>query len=259
MLDELDEDDDEGGSEEEEGDSEDDENDDETDELEDEDEDYESYYGATNIVSSIYVCPYSTLIDRSIFHLQSSTNNTNGDISFVPTLENGDSDSLKVVDSVSSFLSLKKPTEAQFKSLPEKDKVGAFRDYLKVCVKNVLLSNTIWLILINLQAFPENDFLINSVFTIMKVSSIAANNTEAQTVVIELYKDCFAFARKTNQTARVYRFLLIQLGLLKCEDKTFRPAYDVAACRSALRQAIKANVIPSEAADILNCFLNENK
>lgn len=163
------------------------------------------------------------------------------------------------MDSVSSFLSLKKPTEAQFKSLPEKDKVGAFRDYLKVCVASSFLSSSSWLISVNLQAFPENDFLVNSVFTIMKVSSIAAINTEAQSVAIELYKDCFAFARKTNQTARVYRFLLIQLGLLKCEDKTFRPAYDVAACRSVLGQAIKANVIPAEAADILNCFLNENK
>lgn len=93
----------------------------------------------------------------------------------------------------------------------------------------------------------------------MKLSSLANSNSEAQTVAIELYKDCFEYARKTNQTARVYRFLLIQLGLLKCEDKTFKPAYDLTACRSTLQQAIKANVIPNEAADILNCFLNEIK
>lgn len=92
----------------------------------------------------------------------------------------------------------------------------------------------------------------------MKLSSLASTNSEAQTVAVELYKDCFEYARKTNQTARVYRFVLIQLGLLKSEDKTFKPAYNVTACRSALQQAIKADVIPKEAADIINCFLNEN-
>lgn len=92
----------------------------------------------------------------------------------------------------------------------------------------------------------------------MKLSSLSSTILEAQTIAIELYKDCFEFARKTNQTARVYRFLLIQLGLLKCEDKSFKSTYNAAACRSTLQQAIKTNVIPNEAADILNCFLNEN-
>lgn len=42
-------------------------------------------------------------------------------------------ESSQTVDSVESFLSLKNPTETQYNSVPEKDKLSAFRNYLKVC------------------------------------------------------------------------------------------------------------------------------
>lgn len=50
-------------------------------------------------------------------------------------------------------------------------------------------------------------------------------------------------------------FFLIQLGLLKNEDKAFLPAYDLAACRSAVKHAIKLNTFSAEVASTFELFL----
>lgn len=52
-------------------------------------------------------------------------------------------------------------------------------------------------------------------------------------------------------------FFLIQLGLLKNEDKTFRPAYDQTACRNALQQAIKSKVFSDDVEKMFNLFLKQ--
>lgn len=50
-------------------------------------------------------------------------------------------------------------------------------------------------------------------------------------------------------------FFLIQLGLLKHEDKEFRPAYDLTACRSALRHTIDTKVLPEDVSNMMSFFL----
>jgi RanGAP1 C-terminal domain len=52
-------------------------------------------------------------------------------------------------------------------------------------------------------------------------------------------------------------FVLIQLGLLKCEDKTFTPKYNVKACRHALQQAIAHNCIPKDEQNTFNVFMEQ--
>lgn len=50
-------------------------------------------------------------------------------------------------------------------------------------------------------------------------------------------------------------FFLIQLGLLKNEDKTFKPAYEPKACRNALQHAIKSKIFSEDVEKMFNLFL----
>lgn len=50
-------------------------------------------------------------------------------------------------------------------------------------------------------------------------------------------------------------FFLTQLGLLKNEDKSFKPAYDQKACRSALQHAINLKVLGSDVENMFSLFL----
>lgn len=51
-------------------------------------------------------------------------------------------------------------------------------------------------------------------------------------------------------------FFLIQLGMLKSEEKQFNPTFNVKACRAALSNAIKHNALPEEEKNIFEVFLN---
>lgn len=57
------------------------------------------------------------------------------------------------------------------------------------------------------------------------------------------------------QVSRVNTFFLTQLGLLKNEDKSFKPAYDLKACRNALQHAINLKVFANEVANMFSLFL----
>ncbi|XP_055299065.1 ran GTPase-activating protein isoform X2 [Sitodiplosis mosellana] len=138
-------------------------------------------------------------------------------------------------NTVETFCNTPHPTSNQFDALIETDKLQAFRDYLK--------------------RIPEKDYLVHLVFAIVKLSAASLKNQEALRVATELYRDCFEYAQKTNQVARVNNFFLIQLGLLKNEDKTFKPAYDQNACRTALQHAIKSKVFSDDVEQMFNLFL----
>lgn len=122
-----------------------------------------------------------------------------------------------------------------FNALPDQDKVAAFQTYIK--------------------SLSNEDFLPHLVFTILKCSAIAPKNPEALKVATALYKDCYDHAIRTNQVMRVNNFFLIQLGLLKAEQKTFKPCYDLKACRSVIQSAIGEKAIPTEAGSTFNFFL----
>lgn len=140
-------------------------------------------------------------------------------------------------NTVETFCNTPNPSEAMFKALPDTDKVAAFQKYLK--------------------SIDEKDYLTHTVFAIMKLSAISGANSEAATVAIALYKDCYAHATRTNQVMRVNNFFLSQLGLLKVEDKSFKPVYDLKACRSTIKTAIGEQALPSEASSMFSLFLEK--
>uniref|UniRef100_A0A8W7PE69 Ran-GTPase activating protein 1 C-terminal domain-containing protein n=1 Tax=Anopheles coluzzii TaxID=1518534 RepID=A0A8W7PE69_ANOCL len=137
---------------------------------------------------------------------------------------------------VDSFIRQHYPSETLFQSLPDKDKVAAFRDYLK--------------------AIPQEDYLVHTAFTILKCSDLCESQPDALAVALALYKDAFEFARANRRLKSLRNFLLIQLGLLKSEDRSFRPNYNVQNCQRALRDALKQNLIPEEETSMFKTFLD---
>ncbi|XP_058058145.1 ran GTPase-activating protein [Anopheles bellator] len=139
-------------------------------------------------------------------------------------------------NTVDSFCRVHYPPETMFLGLPDADKVAAFREYL--------------------STVPKPDYLVHVAFTILKCSELAERNPEALSVAVALYQDAFKFAQANRRLKSLRNFLLIQLGLLKCEDHTFKPSYNVQSCRYALRAALQQMVAPEDENLIFSTFLD---
>uniref|UniRef100_A0A182MYY9 Uncharacterized protein n=1 Tax=Anopheles dirus TaxID=7168 RepID=A0A182MYY9_9DIPT len=156
---------------------------------------------------------------------------------------NNDTSSTVTVDldatlppTVDSFFRTHYPSETLFTSLPDQDKVAAFRNYLGTIAKE--------------------DYLVHAAFTILKCSDLCERQPEALDVALALYKDAFEFASANKRLKSLRNFILIQLGLLKSEDRSFRPNYSVPNCQRALRVALQKNLIPAEEAVMFRTFLD---
>lgn len=141
-------------------------------------------------------------------------------------------------DPIAVFCNEKNPSLEKFQEIKDDDKVKAFKDYL---------SNA-----------PPEDYLTHLVFTILKLSSLEQSN-DAQKLALELFKETFEYAKENDRMRSVRNFFLIQLGLLKAEEKNFKPKYNIKSCRSALESAIKENQLPEEEKSIYEVFLNAAK
>ncbi|XP_053695339.1 ran GTPase-activating protein [Sabethes cyaneus] len=127
------------------------------------------------------------------------------------------------------------PSETMFHALQEPNKVEAFRQYL--------------------SSIPSEDYLIHLAFTILKLSEISEKSSEALEVSEALLTDAYDYARNNNRLKSLRNFLLIQLGLLKCEDSKFKPSYNVQGCRYALKNAIAKNIVPEDEQNYFKVFL----
>lgn len=141
---------------------------------------------------------------------------------------------------VETFLQTPNPSLEMFEQIPVTgsavDKAGEFLQFLK--------------------SLPDADFLVFLSFAILKTSALSLKSTEALTVAMALYKECVEHAVKTQQVTRIRSFFLIQLGLLKSEDKQFKPLHDVTACRYALESAMRQQEgFPEDLKGMFQCFL----
>lgn len=231
ILDELDEDDSDADDEDDAYDEEDgEEEEDQDDEYEDEEEDdaYVTTYDAdrTNANQTLNTTANGTSFSNSNV---TPTSLADGDLPFLNNLPR--------INTIETFLNSSNPTEAMFNKLEDADKVTAFQAYLKT--------------------IDDKRYLPHLVFAILKLSAIASTNAEAAKVATALYAECYAHATRTNQVMRVNNFFLTQLGLLKDEDKTFKPAYELKACRSVIKTAIEQQSLPTEAASMFKLFLDQ--
>lgn len=49
------------------------------------------------------------------------------------------------------------------------------------------------------QRIPEKDYLVHLVFAIIKLSAASLKHPDMLATTTELYKDCYDYAKKTNQ------------------------------------------------------------
>ncbi|XP_070508512.1 ran GTPase-activating protein [Chironomus tepperi] len=216
--------DDEGLAEDEEDDDDDDEDDDSEEGEEEEDCEEENDEDEEVVITGV----------TNLSQLSESKFETSLDNSILLNSTKNDED-----DPVAAFCNAKEPKLEDFEKITDEDKLMAIKDFL---------SNA-----------PEDDYLTHLVFTILKLSSIGEQSKDAQEIALELFKEAFEYAKTKDRLKSVRNFFLIQLGLLKSEEKIFKPKYDVKPCRTALENAINNNSIPEEEKIIFECFLNAAK
>lgn len=95
-------------------------------------------------------------------------------------------------------------------------------------------------------------------YTILKCSALGSQSEELKDISLALYKDCVEYAERTHQITRIRNFFLIQLGLLKCEDKAFKPSFDIPSCRSVLSAAMKQKIFPETLETTFKLFLEKH-
>lgn len=164
-----------------------------------------------------------------------SANATTGGVS---GFDNGlDSTVVEGDTAVETFCLTPHPTADMFNAIKDADVVAAFREYLST-VK------------------PAEEYLLYTVFAVIKCSAISILCPAALNVATELYRDCFDYAIKAGRVQRVSTFFLTQLGLIRIEDPSFRLEYDVVACRAAVRNAIREGAVPSGVGSVFQLFFD---
>lgn len=138
---------------------------------------------------------------------------------------------------VETFCLTRHPTAEMFNDVKGADPAVAFRRYL--C-----------------DVLTNEKYLLYVVFAVLKCAALSSLCPKALGVSCELLRDSFQFAAKTAQMQRVMTFFLTQLGLIRIEDPTFRPAYDVKACRAAVRHAIDEGYLTDPVSDAFEVFFS---
>lgn len=85
-------------------------------------------------------------------------------------------------DPIAVFCNDKSPSVEKFQQIKDEDKIKAFKDFL---------SNA-----------PETDYLTHLVFTILKLSSLGEQSSEALKLALELFKETFEYAKEKNRVCR---------------------------------------------------------
>ncbi|KAL1456837.1 hypothetical protein WDU94_001531 [Cyamophila willieti] len=134
---------------------------------------------------------------------------------------------------------------------------------------NALGSNCAQAILDEINSEPEDRYLESMLLAIMKVSSLVSSTTTLQSPsspVFEctktLYRALFAWVSSgSDKLSTVTNALLVHLGLIKSEDKSFKISYNVLGCLTAVRLLSEAKLLPPQTEEQLwACIkLNDNK
>ncbi|XP_044269060.1 ran GTPase-activating protein 1 [Tribolium madens] len=99
---------------------------------------------------------------------------------------------------------------------------------------------------------------------LMKVASLANSSKEnVSTLALScserLYKELFSWSEKTNNSCLVNNTILVHLGLIKSEDKKFKPTWNMDACAKALRSVMDKNYVTEITKNTFTVFLQKDK
>nr|XP_023018802.1 LOW QUALITY PROTEIN: ran GTPase-activating protein 1-like [Leptinotarsa decemlineata] len=73
-----------------------------------------------------------------------------------------------------------------------------------------------------------------------------------------LYKDLFSWAQKTEKTSLVNNAILVNLGLIKSEDKKAKVTWNLEGCLYALKYIANKNYVPDSTKDSLKVFIERD-
>ncbi|CAH1155792.1 unnamed protein product [Phaedon cochleariae] len=106
----------------------------------------------------------------------------------------------------------------------------------------------------------EHQDIADYMKVLMKVSTLS-NDTKPEVADSSLkcseflYKDLFTMAQKNDQTSLVNNSILVNLGLIKNEDKKEKIAWDLDGCLHALKYIASKNYVPQSTKDTLKVFM----
>lgn len=95
---------------------------------------------------------------------------------------------------------------------------------------------------------------------IMKISSLTTNNkvTKEATKCTEiLYKELFSFIKTDEQNSLANNSILINLGVLKSEDKSFKPTWNLEGCFKSLVDVTKKEILPENTKMSIKVFMEK--
>ncbi|RZC35372.1 ran GTPase-activating protein 1 [Asbolus verrucosus] len=117
-----------------------------------------------------------------------------------------------------------------------------------------------------LQETKKNgDICIDTFIPIlMKVSSLSVGSKEnisklALDCSEKLYKELFTWSEYAKNSAIINNTLLVNLGLIKSEDKKFKPTWNLEGCLNALKNVINKTFVSETAKVTLELFLHKQK
>ncbi|XP_055855857.1 ran GTPase-activating protein [Episyrphus balteatus] len=235
-------DDDEGDSDVDDEDDEDGDEDDDGEEEEEENEDGDHHNDTTEDAdeeNDIYGEEYgndSAAVDNYVTAVFNKSNDDTAEGSFLSNTSVTYEGETPRPNTVETFCNTPNPSLKMFESIEDTNKLEAFRDYLK--------------------GFKCDNYLIMLTFTALKCAALSKVSQEALDISVALYADSFAYAQEVDQVTRVMNFFLIQLGLLKSEQKEFKPAYNLKGCRYAFRETLKQKELPIEVKQTFTLFLD---
>lgn len=127
-----------------------------------------------------------------------------------------------------------------------------------------LFSNRAEQILNEIKDIPDGDYLESLLDALMKVSSLTASGTpEVEQAALMcsnvLYTELFQWANINNKLTLVNNSLLVHLGLIKSEDKSWKMPYNQDGCKTALQHALLQEYFPEKTREIVNLFLKRKE
>ncbi|KAF2879068.1 hypothetical protein ILUMI_27103 [Ignelater luminosus] len=138
--------------------------------------------------------------------------------------------------------------------------IGSYESFIKASTMENFLNlgnNKEDLILAEIKKNPDL-YLDNLVLLIMKVSSLITEEQVSKAALNcseFLYKELFTWAQKNNKISLVNNALLVHLGLIKSEDKKFKPTWKLEGCLSVLEHIVKQNYVPEFTKETLRVFM----
>ncbi|KAJ8965600.1 hypothetical protein NQ317_004359 [Molorchus minor] len=115
-------------------------------------------------------------------------------------------------------------------------------------------------VLLNKAKNNGNISVNDYVSVLMKVASLSKNtNTEAAELAEKcaelLYRDLFIWSQENDKTSIVNNTILVSLGLIKSEDKKYKPSWNLEGCLHTLIGIVKKNYIPESTKDAFKVFM----